>query len=154
MVIFRAVLKSQLPGSLFQRIDMLRKSPSRTPRPDQCLSLIHIFAREFHDTLEQELAAIAIQLDAVEAQLNESPETVRRLLGLARNMSRRSLSEARRSVWDLRSHLLENADLVAALTEMAAPLSAASGVEIVVHSTGAPRKLPAVTCLLYTSRCV
>jgi signal transduction histidine kinase len=102
-------------------------------------------AREFHDTLEQELAAIAIQLDAVEAQLNESPETVRRLLGLARNMSRRSLSEARRSVWDLRSHLLENADLVAALTEMAAPLSAASGVEIVVHSTGAPRKLPAVT---------
>ncbi len=60
-------------------------------------------------------------------------------------MSRRSLSEARRSVWDLRSHLLENSDLAAALTEMAAPLSAASGVEIVVESTGASRKLPAVT---------
>jgi len=102
-------------------------------------------AREFHDTLEQELAAITIQLDAVEAQLNGSPETVRRLLGLARNMSRRSLSEARRSVWDLRSHLLENSDLTAALTEMAAPLSAASGVEIVVQSTGVPRKLPAIT---------
>jgi signal transduction histidine kinase len=102
-------------------------------------------AREFHDTLEQELAAITIQLDAVEAQLNGSPETVRRLLGLARNMSRRSLSEARRSVWDLRSHLLENGDLAVALTEMAAPLSAASGVEIAVQSTGVPRKLPAVT---------
>jgi signal transduction histidine kinase len=102
-------------------------------------------AREFHDTLEQELAAITIQLDAVEAQLNGSPETVRRLLGLARNMSRRSLSEARRSVWDLRSHLLENSDLAAALTEMAAPLSTASGVEIVVQSTGVPRKLPAIT---------
>ncbi len=102
-------------------------------------------AREFHDTLEQELAAITIQLDAVEAQLNGSPETVRRLLRLARNMSRRSLSEARRSVWDLRSHLLENSDLAAALTEMAAPLSAASGVEIVVQSTGVPRKLPAIT---------
>jgi signal transduction histidine kinase len=102
-------------------------------------------AREFHDTLEQEFAAITIQLDAVEAQLNGSPETVRRLLGLARNMSRRSLSEARRSVWDLRSHLLENSDLAAALTEMAAPLSTASGVEIVVQSTGVPRKLPAIT---------
>ncbi len=102
-------------------------------------------AREFHDTLEQELAAITIQLDAVEAQLNGSPETVRRLLALARNMSRRSLSEARRSVWDLRSHLLENADLAAALTEMAAPLSAATGVEIIVQSTGVPHKLPAVT---------
>jgi signal transduction histidine kinase len=102
-------------------------------------------AREFHDTLEQELAAITIQLDAVEAQLNGSPETVRQLLGLARNMSRRSLSEARRSVWDLRSHLLENCDLATALTEMAAPLSAASGVEIAVRSAGVPRKLPAVT---------
>ncbi len=101
-------------------------------------------AREFHDTLEQELAAITIQLDAVEAQLNGSPEAVRRLLGLARNMSRRSLSEARRSVWDLRSHLLENCDLAAALTEMAAPLSTASGVEITVQSTGVPRRLPAV----------
>jgi signal transduction histidine kinase len=102
-------------------------------------------AREFHDTLEQELAAITIQLDAVEAQLNSSPETVRRLLGLARNMSRRSLSEARRSVWDLRSHLLENSNLAAALTEMAAPLAAATGVEIAVQSTGAPHKLPAIT---------
>jgi signal transduction histidine kinase len=102
-------------------------------------------AREFHDTLEQEFAAITIQLDAVEAQLNGPPETVRRLLGLARNMSRRSLSEARRSVWDLRSHLLENSDLASALTEMAVPLSIATGVEIAVQSTGVPHKLPAVT---------
>jgi len=102
-------------------------------------------AREFHDTLEQELAAITIQLDAVEAQLSSSPETVRKLLGLARSMSRRSLSEARRSVWDLRSHLLENSDLTTALTEMVAPLSAATGVEISVQSTGVPHKLPAVT---------
>jgi signal transduction histidine kinase len=102
-------------------------------------------AREFHDTLEQELAGITIQLDAVEAQLNGPPEIVRRLLSLARNMSRRSLTEARRTVWDLRSHLLENCDLTAALTEMAAPLSAASGVKITVQATGEPRKLPAVT---------
>ena len=102
-------------------------------------------AREFHDTLEQELAAITIQLDAVEAQFNGAPGTARRFLELARNMTRRSLSEARRSVWDLRSHLLENSDLAAALTEMSAPLAAASGVEITVQSIGVPRRLPAVT---------
>jgi hypothetical protein len=34
-------------------------------------------AREFHDTLEQELAAITIQLDAVEAQFRESPQIAR-----------------------------------------------------------------------------
>jgi signal transduction histidine kinase len=102
-------------------------------------------AREFHDTLEQELAAITIQLDAVEAQFTGSPAAARRYLGLARNMTRRSLSEARRSVWDLRSHLLENSDLASALTELTAPLSAASGVEITVRSSGVPRKLPALT---------
>jgi signal transduction histidine kinase len=102
-------------------------------------------AREFHDTLEQELAAITIQLDAVEARFQEAPQTARRMLGLARNMSRRSLSEARRSVWDLRSHLLENSDLTTALTEMAAPLALSAGVEIKVKSSGTPQKLPAIT---------
>jgi signal transduction histidine kinase len=102
-------------------------------------------AREFHDTLEQELAAITIQLDAVEAQFDSAPETARRLLELARNMTRRSLSEARRSVWDLRSHLLENCSLPTALAEMAVPLAAATGVEITVLAAGNPWKLPAVT---------
>lgn len=101
-------------------------------------------AREFHDTLEQELAAMTIQLDAVEAQLNGPPATVRKLLEFARNMLRRSLSEARRSVWDLRSHLLENSDLATALNEITASLGLASGVEIIAQSSGAPRKLPAV----------
>lgn len=101
-------------------------------------------AREFHDTLEQEIAAITIQLDAVEAQFVESPQTARRLLGLARNMARRSLAEARRSVRDLRSHLLENNDLPTALKEMAAPFAQSSGVEIAVQSTGFHSKLPAL----------
>ena len=101
-------------------------------------------AREFHDTLEQELAAITIQLDAVEAQLNGASPFVRQLLNLARNMSRRSLAEARRSVWDLRSHLLENSDLTTALNQIASSLEAAPDRKIFVQSSGTARKLPAV----------
>jgi signal transduction histidine kinase len=101
-------------------------------------------AREFHDTLEQELAAINIQLGAVEAQFRQSPQVAFQQLELARNMTRHSLSEARRSVWDLRSHLLENSNLATALEEMAAPLSANSGVKITVQSFGTPEKLPAL----------
>ncbi len=101
-------------------------------------------AREFHDTLEQELAAISIQLGAVEAQFRLSPQIAFQQLELARNMTRHSLSEARRSVWDLRSHLLENSNLAAALEEMAAPLSANSGVKITVQALGTPEKLPAL----------
>jgi len=79
------------------------------------------------------------------AQLNGSPETVRRLLGLARNMSRRSLPK-RAVPYGIYAHICwEKSDLTTALTEMAAPLSAASGVEIVVQSTGVSRKLPAIT---------
>ena len=102
-------------------------------------------AREFHDTLEQELAAINIQLGAVEAQFRQSPPIAFQQLELARNMTRHSLSEARRSVWDLRSHLLENSNLATALQEMAAPLSANTGIKIAVQSFGTPEKFPALT---------
>jgi signal transduction histidine kinase len=102
-------------------------------------------AREFHDTLEQELAAITIQLDAVSARSDGSSPVARQQLELARNMTRRSLSEARRSVWDLRSHLLENSSLDAALKEVVVPMSVAAGIEITVQSSGTPKKLPALT---------
>jgi signal transduction histidine kinase len=100
-------------------------------------------AREFHDTLEQELAAISIQLDTVSAQFANSPAIARDLLEVTRNMSRRSLAEARRSVWDLRSHLLENSTLVSALSEVAKGLAASSQCQINVSAAGLQRKLPA-----------
>jgi len=99
-------------------------------------------AREFHDTLEQELAAITIQLETVAAQFDQAPRVARQMLELARNMTRRSLFEARRSVWDLRSHLLENSDLDTALTEVAKLMAHSSRVQIAVQTSGLPRKLP------------
>jgi signal transduction histidine kinase len=102
-------------------------------------------AREFHDTLEQELVAITMQLDTLKAQSVGATPTERRHLDLARNMSRRSLSEARRSVCALRSHLLENSPLEIALKEIADPLFHETGIEIFVTQTGIPRKLPALT---------
>jgi|ERR1700722_8127260 len=99
-------------------------------------------AREFHDTLEQELAAITIQLETVAAQFDQAPRVARQMLELARNMTRRSLFEARRSVWDLRSHLLENSNLVTALIEVAKLITHSSRVQIAVQTSGTPRKLP------------
>jgi signal transduction histidine kinase len=100
-------------------------------------------AREFHDTLEQELVAITIELETVADKFYEAPQIARQMLDLARNMTRRSLFEARRSVWDLRSHLLENSTLVNALGEVAKLMSASSRVPISVGTSGSPRKLPA-----------
>jgi signal transduction histidine kinase len=100
-------------------------------------------AREFHDTLEQELAGIVLQLDTVGVHLKESPALASQQLELARNLSRHTLAEARRSVWDLRSLLLENSNLATALTEVARPLTADGRVQINVQTSGIQRKLPA-----------
>jgi signal transduction histidine kinase len=100
-------------------------------------------AREFHDTLEQELVAITIQLETVADQFDPAPQVARQMLDLAYNMTRRSLFEARRSVWDLRSHLLENRTLVSALEEVAKLMFASSHVPITVGTSGERRKLPA-----------
>lgn len=99
-------------------------------------------AREFHDTVEQELAAITMQLDAAEAQMEHTPEMARSLLNGARAMSRRSFAEVRRSVWDLRSHLLERHDLPTALREAVKPLAKTGGAEISVEVEGRIRRLP------------
>jgi signal transduction histidine kinase len=99
-------------------------------------------AREFHDSLEQELAAITIQLETVAAQFDAAPEAARQTLQLAHTMARRSLVEARRSVWDLRSHLLENSSLVTAIGELAKSMAASARVAIPVETFGQPRKLP------------
>jgi signal transduction histidine kinase len=98
-------------------------------------------AREFHDTLEQELVAISIQLDTVDAQFQSAPAVARKMLELARNMARRSLIEARRSVWDLRSFMLENSSLPVALSEVTKLMAPNAQVPITVRTSGVPRKL-------------
>ena len=80
-------------------------------------------AREIHDSLEQELAGITMQLDTAAAKLGTAPDMAARSLTLARQMIRRSQSEVHRSVWDLRSNALEFEGLDAALEKTAASLA-------------------------------
>jgi signal transduction histidine kinase len=76
-------------------------------------------ARELHDTVEQELAGIGLQLDLALARVASTPERARTALDLALRMLRRTQSETRRSIQDLRSDLLERTDLAEALAEAA-----------------------------------
>lgn len=101
-------------------------------------------ARELHDTVEQELVGITMQLDAAAARFKEEPPVARQFLDLARTMSRRSFSEVRRSVWDLRSHFLESGDLGSALREIVKPIKNGSSVELNVRVIGEPRRRSAL----------
>ena len=99
-------------------------------------------ARELHDTLEQELAGIAIQLDAVAAKWSDSPQLAGQSLEIVRRMIRRSQAEARRSVWDLRSLALENSDLTTAISEIASQVIKGLPVEIQIVVHGTASRLP------------
>jgi signal transduction histidine kinase len=99
--------------------------------------------RELHDTLEQGLAGISLQLEAVAGSLEESPHLARQSLEVARDMLRYSQEEARRSVMDLRSQALEHGDLAAALTELVHQMTEGTSAQAAVHIEGAVRRLDA-----------
>ena len=99
-------------------------------------------ARELHDTLEQELAGISLQMDTANAKLPTAPETARQLLDLASALLQHSRAEARRSIMDLRASLLERGDLAAALQELAVQARKGQPISVEVVVEGLPRRLP------------
>jgi signal transduction histidine kinase len=72
----------------------------------------------------------------------EEPSPARKYLDMARRMARHSLTEARRSVMDLRASVLEGQALGAALESGARMWTVGSGVEVEVDADGPQRELP------------
>ncbi len=99
-------------------------------------------AREIHDTLAQGFVGISSQLDAVALCMPDEATPARKYLDLARRMARHSLTEARRSVMDLRASALEGQDLAAALESGTRMWTAGSEVQVAVEVSGARRELP------------
>jgi signal transduction histidine kinase len=99
-------------------------------------------ARELHDTLEQGLAGITMQLDLAVDCFQQAPGVAQHALETARSMSRHSMIEARRSVWDLRCQLLEDGDLISALTHVVEPLVPRGQAKVEVKIEGSPVRLP------------
>jgi two-component sensor histidine kinase len=100
-------------------------------------------SQDIHDTLAQNLAGIALQLDSIHMQLPEVKSDLRERLDEACNLTRYSLAEARRAITDLRSDELECPELAAALPEIAQRVAAALQTRIQV--IGSPRKLNPAT---------
>jgi signal transduction histidine kinase len=98
-------------------------------------------AREIHDTLAQGFAAILAHLETAELARARDPESEVRHVGLARNVARDSLEEARRMMAALRPEVLEIADLPAAMQRLADGWTARTGVPCVSTVTGTPAPL-------------
>jgi signal transduction histidine kinase len=101
-------------------------------------------ARELHDTLEQALTGIALQLDTAAKLFSRQPEDASQRLELARGFLRQSQLELRRSIWDLRSRELEQFDLAEALTMSSRQIATGIPLQVDVAVTGERRRLPEI----------
>jgi len=99
-------------------------------------------AREFHDSLEQELAALTLRLDAA-ASCAADPEG-RSLLERERSLAARLQAETRQFVWDLRDPARAHWTLEALLAEQIEEQQARAALPIRLATPGGPVRLPPV----------
>lgn len=92
-------------------------------------------AREVHDTSTQAFAGISAQLDCVARCMDEG-RPARSHLDLARRMARHSMTEARRSLMDLRTSALDNLDLASAIESGIREWTSVSNLEVTYHTDG------------------
>jgi signal transduction histidine kinase len=100
-------------------------------------------ARELHDTLEQTLAGIRLQIGVVARSL-DTREKAEPSLELAQRMLARCIDEARRMILDLRTDALQGTDLPGALTNAAQEM-ADTALKTEVRVSGTRRRLDAST---------
>jgi signal transduction histidine kinase len=102
-------------------------------------------AREIHDTLAQGLGAISMHLELVKDRLPAAAGEAGERLEVAHRLVRSSLTDARNSIWNMRSQVLENGDLATALEGVLRQLADGTGVETKMKVIGQSRRLPPVT---------
>ncbi len=101
-------------------------------------------AREIHDTLSQSLGAISVQLELARVHANEISPPARTHLGAALKLTRGALAEARESIWNMRSQVLEKGDLGEALQGILKQITDGTDVRAQMVVEGARRRLPPV----------
>lgn len=127
-----------------QRTLELRQTMSQLQKETQVSATLaerDRLAGEIHDSLEQGLSAIMMQMEAA-AKLVHQPDQVAQYLNMARNMASFSRTEVQHAVWDLQSPMLENADLGTALHRIAREISAGDTPRVTVQIIGEVRSLP------------
>ena len=97
-------------------------------------------AREFHDTLEQELAGLSLRLDAAATRVTD--EKARALLEQQRKLLTRLQSETRDFVWDLRDPSRNDLPLDEALRSLLAHLQSGTTMPLVLSADALPQALP------------
>lgn len=97
-------------------------------------------ARAIHDTLLQDLVGVLLRLDEVSNTLDERAEPARDSLRRVRQQVETCIREARESIRDLRSPVLQREDLGAALREAGERITAGRVVSFDFRIGGRPKR--------------
>jgi signal transduction histidine kinase len=128
--------------TLRQRVEAQTKIIHEKVQREATLEERTRIARELHDTLEQALAGISLQLKGLTAMWMSAPAEARRIIDMARSMVRHGQDEARRTVCNLRQLAFEDLDLPTAFSQMAGQMSDGSQRSVEVRIVGTPAALP------------
>jgi signal transduction histidine kinase len=99
-------------------------------------------ANDLHDTLEQALTGLALQLEIASRSRSSDPVLSGRHLDLAQQFLERSRSEAHRTIWDLRAHGQDGKDFLDILEERVSSMVEGSGISITLKREGDSVPLP------------
>jgi len=100
-------------------------------------------ARELHDSLEQEMTGVGLQLETALARLGADPEAAKLSVERARRLLHRAQRETRETIWDLRSSPTDPSVLPGLLQELLGPLVQYAGAKLEVScSQNLPDGLP------------
>jgi signal transduction histidine kinase/streptogramin lyase len=102
-------------------------------------------SREIHDTLLQGLIGVALQFEVLSTTLESSPGAVKEHLTRLRRRVEGYIREARQSIWNLRSPMLERHDLTEALRDACQLVVEGTPIELAFTFTGTPRRCPPKT---------
>ncbi|HUB39300.1 MAG TPA: sensor histidine kinase [Streptosporangiaceae bacterium] len=141
----RIITQSGERASLIAQLEATRAELAEVSRQAGVMAERQRLAGEIHDTLAQGFSSILMLIQAAEAQLELSPATARRQLGLAAQTARENLAEARTLVGDLASAQLQAGTLEDALRRITERTSAELGLQARFATDGTSRLLPAAT---------
>jgi len=141
----RIITQSGERAELIAQLEATRAELAEVSRQAGAMAERQRLAGEIHDTLAQGFSSILMLIQAAEAQLELSPATARRQLGLAAQTARENLAEARALVGGLASAQLHAGTLEDALSRITERARAELGLQASFTTDGTSRRLPAAT---------
>jgi signal transduction histidine kinase len=131
--------------ALRRQIDRKRAVIEQQARHAASLEERSRIARELHDTLEQGLTGLSLQMKAMETDLKVTPHPVQSRLQFARQMLRQSRALARNAIRELRAETIPARleGLIDGLKRIAHSWNHSGALTVSVELIGTPRPLPA-----------